>query len=82
VSSERTVSVTPCGQGGPLLLRGADHVVDAAGVTHEVDRPVVALCSCEKSQRLPWCDGTHRAVQRAQRRRATLAAENRTGGAL
>jgi CDGSH-type Zn-finger protein len=73
VSGERSVSVTSCGPGGPLLLRGADHVVDEAGVRHEVDRPVVALCACDKSGRMPWCDGTHRAVQRAQRRRAALA---------
>jgi CDGSH-type Zn-finger protein len=70
VSSERSVSVTACGAGGPLLLRGADKVVDQAGVAHTVDRPVVALCACDKSQRMPWCDGTHRAVQRALRRRA------------
>jgi CDGSH-type Zn-finger protein len=76
VSGDRTVSVTPCGQGGPLLVRGAGRVVDQAGVAHEVDRPVVALCACDKSQRLPWCDGTHRAVQRAQRRRAMLAADS------
>jgi CDGSH-type Zn-finger protein len=70
VSAERTVSVTACGPGGPLLLRGADHVVDGAGVVHPVDRPVVALCACGKSQRMPWCDDTHRAVQRARRMRA------------
>ena len=73
MSSERSVSVTACGAGGPLLLRGADKVVDESGVTHTVDRPVVALCSCDKSQRMPWCDGTHRAVQRAQRRRAAMS---------
>jgi CDGSH-type Zn-finger protein len=75
VSAERTVSVTRCGEGGPLLLRGADQVVDSDGVAHPVDRPVVALCACDKSRRMPWCDGTHRAVQRARRRRAVLAAD-------
>ena len=70
------MSVTACGQGGPLLLRGADQVVDQAGVVHPVERPVVALCACEKSQRMPWCDATHRAVQRAQRRRAASAGDD------
>ena len=68
--TQRPVTVTPCGPDGPLLLRGADHLVDDEGVVHPVERGVVAVCRCEKSQRLPWCDGTHRAVQRAQRRRA------------
>ena len=73
MSAGRTVSVTPCGQDGPLLLRGAEEVVDQDGVAHAVDRPVVALCACDRSQRMPWCDGTHRAVQRARRRRAGLS---------
>ena len=76
MNGDRTVSVTPCGPGGPLLLRGADRVVDQAGVSHEVDRPVVALCACDRSQRMPWCDNTHRAVQRAERRRDALAADS------
>jgi CDGSH-type Zn-finger protein len=51
---------------GPILLRGAASVVDAEGVEHEVTRPVVALCTCAKTQRSPWCDGTHKfgAVER------------------
>ena len=53
-------------KGGPLLLRGADEVVDADGVAHDVDRPVVALCTCTLSQRKPWCDGTHKWVARDQ----------------
>ncbi|SNC61861.1 Iron-binding zinc finger CDGSH type [Kytococcus aerolatus] len=53
------VRVLDC-PGGPALLRGATHVVDAAGETHPVTRPVVAVCRCESSGRLPWCDGTHK----------------------
>ena len=68
--TQRTVTVTPCGPDGPLLLRGAHALVDDEGVAHPVERAVVAVCRCEKSQRMPWCDGTHRAVQRAHRRRA------------
>jgi CDGSH-type Zn-finger protein len=67
-SRKRSVVVTPCGDGGPVLVRGADAVQDAAGTSHLVTRPVVAVCTCEKSQRLPWCDGTHKAVQRGRRR--------------
>jgi CDGSH-type Zn-finger protein len=62
------VRVTPCPE-GPLLLRGADEVVDVHGAVHPVERPVVAVCRCDRSQRMPWCDGTHRAVVRAARRR-------------
>lgn len=46
--------------GGPMLVRGARRVVDADGSVHEVDRPVVALCRCELSRSLPWCDATHK----------------------
>jgi CDGSH-type Zn-finger protein len=27
---------------------------------HAVRRPVVALCRCHRSDRLPWCDSTHK----------------------
>ena len=50
--------------GGPLLLRNAASVQDADGRVHPVERPVVALCRCEKSSRLPWCDGTHKVIPR------------------
>ncbi|MGC5584371.1 CDGSH iron-sulfur domain-containing protein [Ornithinimicrobium sp. W1665] len=53
------VRTTEC-EGGPLLVRGALTVVDAQGVSHPVTRPVVALCRCGSSQRLPWCDGVHK----------------------
>jgi CDGSH-type Zn-finger protein len=49
---------------GPLLVRGADSVRDDDGVDHEVTRPVVAVCTCGKSQRRPWCDGTHKFLRR------------------
>lgn len=53
--------VIPC-PGGPLLVRGADAVIDEEGRPHPVRRPVVAVCACGKSQRLPWCDSTHKAL--------------------
>jgi CDGSH-type Zn-finger protein len=33
-------------------------------VEHQATRPVVAVCTCERSQRMPWCDSTHKAVRR------------------
>ncbi|HET8561726.1 MAG TPA: CDGSH iron-sulfur domain-containing protein [Marmoricola sp.] len=48
---------------GPVLVRGAGTVVDSDGEEHEVTRPVVALCTCGRSQRTPWCDGTHKFVR-------------------
>ena len=48
--------------GGPLLLRGADTVLDDDGTEHEVTRPVVAVCACGKSARKPWCDSTHKSI--------------------
>jgi CDGSH-type Zn-finger protein len=50
---------------GPFLVRGADTVTDESGTTHEVTRPVVAVCRCGKSARAPWCDGTHKVIPRA-----------------
>lgn len=51
---------------GPMLLRGVDSVQDADGQVHAVDRPVVAVCRCLKSSRLPWCDGTHKVIPKGQ----------------
>ena len=56
------VRVRACPQ-GPLLVRGAEKVVDEAGNEHPVTRPVVALCVCDRSQRKPWCDGTHKSIR-------------------
>lgn len=55
-----TVEVCP---DGPLLVRGADTVVDAEGTAHEVTRPVVGVCTCGMTQRAPWCDNTHAFAQ-------------------
>jgi iron-binding CDGSH zinc finger protein len=58
------VDLEPCGE-GPVLARHADVVVGSDGVEHPVTRPVVALCTCGKSQRRPWCDSTHKSIRRA-----------------
>jgi len=60
--SSGPVRVRACPQ-GPLLVRGADVVVDESGVEHPVTRPVVAVCVCDRSARKPWCDGTHKSVR-------------------
>ena len=56
------VRVTLCPD-GPILLRGADHVIDDQGADHAVTRPVVALCACGRSSLKPWCDGTHQLLR-------------------
>jgi CDGSH-type Zn-finger protein len=61
---------------GPQLVRGATEVVDDDGVAHAVTRPVVALCACDRSQRAPWCDGTHKALERARRHREAVARDD------
>jgi CDGSH-type Zn-finger protein len=61
--SDHAVEVTAC-PGGPVLVRGADVVTDPDGNAHPVTRPVVAVCVCGKSQRQPWCDGTHKVIPR------------------
>ena len=62
MSQDITVRQCP---GGPLLVRGADTVVDEDGAEHAVTRPVVAVCACGKSSRKPWCDSTHKAIPRS-----------------
>lgn len=49
---------------GPRLVRGVDFVVDPDGDTSRVERPVVALCRCGGTGRPPWCDGTHKVLNR------------------
>ena len=49
---------------GPMLVRGASSIRGADRTVHAVDRPVVALCRCDKSSRLPFCDGTHKVIPR------------------
>jgi CDGSH-type Zn-finger protein len=65
VSGQVRVRVCP---DGPVLVRGAETVVDDRGEVHEVTRPVVALCACGRSTRQPWCDATHQAAARQRER--------------
>lgn len=62
-AADDDIEVRSC-PSGPLLVRGADSVHDADGDVHPVTRPVVAVCACGRTQRWPWCDGTHKVVRR------------------
>jgi CDGSH-type Zn-finger protein len=53
--------VTPY-RNGPYLIRGPFSLTDQDGNQIEVNRPVVALCRCGRSQNRPFCDGTHKAI--------------------
>ena len=64
---EREVEIVVCGD-GPALVRGADTVRAPDGTRHEVTRPVVGVCLCGRSQRAPWCDGTHKFLRRRKDR--------------
>ena len=58
---ESDIRTTVCPE-GPLLVRGASSWPDPEGEELPATRPVVAVCRCHFSQRLPWCDGTHKVV--------------------
>jgi CDGSH-type Zn-finger protein len=47
-------------RGGPVLVEGPVTVVGDDGVPVTSDRFVVALCTCRRSRRYPWCDTSHR----------------------
>ncbi|MCG7309436.1 CDGSH iron-sulfur domain-containing protein [Brachybacterium sp. ACRRE] len=54
-----------------MLLRG-DHVIrDAEGNEHETPRPVSAVCMCGGSAIKPWCDGTHKAIEKRRGQRTS-----------
>ena len=46
--------------GGPLLVEGPVEVEMPDGRLVRSDRPVVALCTCRRSRRQPFCDTSHR----------------------
>jgi CDGSH-type Zn-finger protein len=55
----RTPRVTPQ-YDGPLLMEGPVEVVMPDGTVQLCERPTVALCTCRRSQRFPFCDTSHR----------------------
>ncbi|KQX62923.1 hypothetical protein ASD06_11865 [Angustibacter sp. Root456] len=52
---------------GPLVLRDAVAILGDDGTEVPMRRATVALCRCGKSGIAPWCDGTHRLLQRVRR---------------
>ncbi|WP_418959792.1 CDGSH iron-sulfur domain-containing protein [Streptomyces tritici] len=60
---------------GPLLIEGPVEVVLPDGETRLCERPMVALCTCRRSLRMPFCDTSHRPRKRggaAARARAAV----------
>ncbi len=52
---------------GPVLVEGPVEIVLEDGRTVESERPVVALCTCRRSRRYPFCDTSHRQRTRKER---------------
>ncbi|HEX3004413.1 MAG TPA: CDGSH iron-sulfur domain-containing protein [Angustibacter sp.] len=52
---------------GPLVLRDAVAILGDDGAEVPMRRATVALCRCGKSGIAPWCDGTHRLLNRVRR---------------
>jgi CDGSH-type Zn-finger protein len=50
--------------GGPMLVDGPVDLTLPDGTHVCSDRPVVALCTCRRSKRYPFCDTSHRARSR------------------
>lgn len=46
--------------GGPVLVEGPVEVELPDGTLVRCDRPVVALCTCRRTRRPPFCDTSHR----------------------
>ncbi|MEU3708801.1 CDGSH iron-sulfur domain-containing protein [Streptomyces catenulae] len=45
---------------GPVLVEGPVEVTGDDGEVWVSDRFTVALCTCRRSRRYPWCDTSHR----------------------
>nr|WP_240981771.1 MULTISPECIES: CDGSH iron-sulfur domain-containing protein [unclassified Streptomyces] len=45
---------------GPLLVEGPAEIVMPDGTVIRCERPVMALCTCRRSLRAPFCDTSHR----------------------
>ncbi|WP_369142555.1 CDGSH iron-sulfur domain-containing protein [Streptomyces sp. R44] len=45
---------------GPLLVEGPADIVMPDGSVIRCERPVMALCTCRRSLRAPFCDTSHR----------------------
>ena len=61
--------------GGPVLIEGPVELVTDDGKVVTSDRFVVAVCTCRRSRRYPFCDASHR-------RRVRQDAEDSAGSNL
>ncbi|MGW3039956.1 CDGSH iron-sulfur domain-containing protein [Kitasatospora sp. NPDC001159] len=59
-SGEREPRLVRLTGSGPVLVEGPVEVVLPDGSTVRSERPVVALCTCRRSRRYPFCDTSHR----------------------
>jgi CDGSH-type Zn-finger protein len=59
--ADSPAKITPY-RNGPYLIRGPFVIADQDGNEIKVERRVVALCRCGRSQTRPFCDGTHKAI--------------------
>ncbi|MFF9472203.1 CDGSH iron-sulfur domain-containing protein [Streptomyces roseolus] len=55
---------------GPLLVEGSVEIVMPDGRVVRCERPVLALCTCRRTPRAPFCDTSHRHRERRPARRA------------
>ncbi|HZA15327.1 MAG TPA: CDGSH iron-sulfur domain-containing protein [Pseudonocardiaceae bacterium] len=46
--------------GGPVLVEGPVELMTDDGQVVTSDRFVVAVCTCRRSRRYPFCDASHR----------------------
>jgi CDGSH-type Zn-finger protein len=49
-------------ENGPIVVHGPFRLVNHHGeeIPLPTEKPVVALCRCGRSQRKPFCDGSHK----------------------
>ncbi|MGD9484901.1 CDGSH iron-sulfur domain-containing protein [Streptomyces sp. TRM70308] len=55
---------------GPMLVEGPVELTLPDGSTVRSDRVMVAVCTCRRSRRYPFCDTSHRRRERPDRRSA------------
>ncbi|GAA2492878.1 CDGSH iron-sulfur domain-containing protein [Streptomyces gobitricini] len=59
-TTERTAERVVIDPEGPLLMEGPVEIRLPDGTTAHSDRFMVAVCTCRRSRRYPWCDTSHR----------------------
>lgn len=57
---ERAYRKVRVAAGGPVLVEGPVEIDLGGGKTVRSDRFQVAVCTCRRSKRFPFCDTSHR----------------------